>query len=306
MARAQESAPAVVDDVQSRFGITVDLTDSGPSGDGEPRVGLSLADAGTLRPAVAGARGSGHPLTVDGLERPPQAQTGLSVPQPSLPQFILGDARPASAGLGALAPLYRMFDLILAGVLLLLLTPLMIAAAVAIKLDSPGPVLYRHPRLGRNGRKLGVLKFRSMVVDADRKIEEARLAVLAQNGTTLDAPTFKSADDPRVTRVGRFLRRSGIDEIPQLFNVLSGHMSVVGPRPLVVDEVAMLSPEQAKLRHMVRPGITCLWQVFRTESTTFAERMDLDLLYVKHRSFRLYLTLVVITPLALFRGRGAC
>ena len=301
MARAIEESLHSVDDAQSRFGITIDLTDSGEF---EDTAGSSpLRDGRLLRTAAAGPGVPPH--SIDGIETWRHSPPGSSVDAVPLPGFILGKRSMESAGPKVLAAVQRGFDLVLAGLLLFVLTPLMIVAATAVKLDSPGPIFYRHRRCGRHGRKVGVLKFRSMVVDADRKVEEARREVLARNGTTVDAPTFKSADDPRITRVGRFLRRSGIDEIPQLLNVIAGHMSIVGPRPLVEDEVAMLSPEEANLRHSVRPGITCLWQVFRTEATSFSERMQLDLLYVRQRSLRLYLTLVVITPLALFRGRGA-
>lgn len=302
VARAQDLAANVGELVESGADITIDLT-TAVGDDGAPHVTVTLPEVSRFEPAAAGGGRVGQ--GGEALDSSRLAQPGVLAEEIPLPKFVLGEHDAAAASGLSLAPLYRFLDIVIAGVLLLVLTPLMLVAAIAVKADTPGPVLYRHRRFGRNGKAIGVMKFRSMVVDADRRIEEARQAVAAQDGAVVDAPTFKSADDPRITRVGRFLRRSGIDEIPQLFNVIAGQMSVVGPRPLVADEVAMLSTDQAKLRHSVRPGITCLWQVFRTETTSFSDRMQLDLLYVNRRSLLLYLTLVVITPLALFRGRGA-
>jgi len=222
-----------------------------------------------------------------------------------LPWVVLSRKRPAPTEQRSLAALYRTLDVVYGAILLLLLAPVMLVAAVAIKLSSHGPVFYRHERLGRDGETFHVRKFRSMVVNADRQIEEARQAVLTSNAKMVDAPTFKAEDDPRVTKVGKFLRRSGIDELPQLINILLGQMSLVGPRPLVASEVEMLSQETTSLRHAVRPGIICLWQVLRDEDTTFSERMQMDLLYSARRSVSLDLAIIAVTPFALIRGSGA-
>jgi lipopolysaccharide/colanic/teichoic acid biosynthesis glycosyltransferase len=144
-----------------------------------------------------------------------------------------------------------------------------------------------------------------MVSDADKLVPDMAKLAEATGLQTTDAPMFKSADDPRVTRVGRVLRRTGIDELPQLFNVVAGHMSLVGPRPLVPEEAASLAPHAAERRHSVRPGLTCLWQVLRQEDTSFAERMQLDLLYVNHQSLALDVALIALTPPAIAGGNGS-
>jgi lipopolysaccharide/colanic/teichoic acid biosynthesis glycosyltransferase len=245
------------------------------------------------------------PWPMDAIDRWHQAQAEHLPRRLRLPWVVLSRKRLAPTEQRSLAALYRALDIAYGVILLVLLAPIMLAAVVAIKLGSRGPVLYRHERLGRDGRTFYVRKFRSMVVNADRQIEEARQAVIASNAKVVDAPTFKSEEDPRVTKVGRFLRRSGIDELPQLINILLGQMSLVGPRPLVASEVEMLSQETASIRHSVRPGIICLWQVLRDEDTTFSERMQMDLLYSRRRSVSLDLAIMAVTPFALVRGRGA-
>jgi len=200
------------------------------------------------------------------------------------------------------APAKRTSDILLAGGLLLLALPMMAAAAVAVRMMSPGPIFYTQERCGRNGRSFKIIKFRSMVPDAEERIDEMVELAKATELRTSDAPMFKSADDPRITTVGRFLRRTGIDELPQLLNVLRGEMSLVGPRPLVPDEARTLGLVVAGLRHAVRPGLTCLWQVLRTSDTSFDERIQLDLLYTRRRSLVLDLALIAMTPVALVVG----
>ncbi|MEO6652388.1 MAG: sugar transferase [Ilumatobacteraceae bacterium] len=198
----------------------------------------------------------------------------------------------------------RTFDIVLSLTLLIITMPLMIGAAVLVRATSRGPAFYSQVRCGRNGRSFKIIKLRSMVRDADRRVGEmAELARLTKLATT-DAPAFKSADDPRVTRVGRMLRRTNLDELPQLLNILVGDMSFVGPRPLVDQEARLLTPDEAALRHAVRPGLTCLWQVVRSDETTFSERMNLDLAYVGSASGMLDLMLVAMTPRAVAGGHG--
>ncbi|MBK5269282.1 MAG: sugar transferase [Acidimicrobiia bacterium] len=207
------------------------------------------------------------------------------------------DLSPGAEARGVYAK--RMLDIIGAAVLLVLALPLMIGVAVAIKATSPGPVFYLHERVGRRGQPFRVWKFRSMRSD----VTHADIAdVIALDEHRVNSPVYKSPNDPRITRVGRFIRRTGIDELPQLFNVLGSSMSLVGPRPLVDEEVAELSVEEFKRRNSVAPGVTGLWQVFRRSETSFEERMRLDLTYVGCRGLLLDLYLLVMTPLALVRG----
>lgn len=183
--------------------------------------------------------------------------------------------------------------------------PILLGAALLVRLTSKGPIFYLQERWGRDGRRFKIIKFRSMVHGADRRVTEmAEFAKVAGLRTT-DAPVFKSVDDPRITKAGRILRRTNLDELPQLFNVLAGHMSLVGPRPLVRDEATVLTPDESEQRHAVRPGLTCLWQVLREEETTFSERIQLDLFYVGHASFALDLMLIAMTPRAIVGGRGS-
>lgn len=170
--------------------------------------------------------------------------------------------------------------------------------ALAIKLDSPGPVIYKAMRVGKNGRPFPMYKFRSMVVDADRRKEALKQYNQA------DGPLFKIKDDPRMTRVGRFIRRSSLDELPQLYNVLLGQMSLVGPRPPLAEEVAAYKPWH-KQRLSVIGGITGLWQVSGRSDLTFDELCLLDIYYIENWSLALDIRILLQTiPHSLF-GRGA-
>jgi lipopolysaccharide/colanic/teichoic acid biosynthesis glycosyltransferase len=197
--------------------------------------------------------------------------------------------------------LKRSFDLVAAGVGLVLLSPLFIAVGTLIKLDSRGPVFFRQVRMGSGGQTFRVFKFRTMVVDADsRKTEVAHLNM--HNGD--DPRMFKVPDDPRVTRVGRFLRRWRIDELPQLLNVTYGTMSVVGPRPLILDEDQHVA-SWARRRLDLKPGMTGLWQVLGASDIPFDEMTKLDYLYVTNWSLREDIRLVLLTLPALARARAA-
>lgn len=199
----------------------------------------------------------------------------------------------------------RFLDVVLSLILLVVLAPIALVAAIAVRLDSKGPILFGQTRYGRNGTTFTMLKFRSMSTDAEERLKE--MAALAAEGalTVTNAPAFKSAEDPRITRVGAFLRRTNVDELPQLINVLRGEMSLVGPRPLVECEVSELPRPVAEMRHSVRPGLTCQWQVERTANTTFDERMNLDLEYVRQQSTYLDLRLLLMTPVSVLRGEGS-
>jgi exopolysaccharide biosynthesis polyprenyl glycosylphosphotransferase len=167
--------------------------------------------------------------------------------------------------------LKRVLDLVVVSVSLVVLAPFLIVVAIAVKLTSPGPVLFRQTRIGRHGNEFEMLKFRTMVRDADDRKHE----LLERNEA---APLFKIADDPRVTRVGRFLRRRSLDELPQLFNVLRGDMSIVGPRPLVTDEDRLFSGWQRR-RYHVAPGITGPWQILGSSRVPVTDMVTLDYLY---------------------------
>jgi len=193
----------------------------------------------------------------------------------------------------------RLLDYVGAAVLLVLSLPLFAIIAAAIKLTASGPVFFRQRRCGLNGRPFDMLKFRSMVCDA-----EARKAGLAGRNE-MKGPVFKIHDDPRVTRVGRALRRHGLDELPQLWNVLRGEMSLVGPRPLPVDEVHRFDDDAHRRRLSVMPGLTCLWQVRgRNDIDEFEEWVRLDLEYIDHWSLWLDFKIILATIPAVLLGRG--
>jgi len=192
----------------------------------------------------------------------------------------------------------RLIDLAVSAVVLALSTPLWLVLAAAVRATSKGPVLYRQERCGIHGRRFVLLKFRTMVEGADQRNEEvAHLNVM-------DGPVFKAPYDPRVTRLGWFLRRSSLDELPQLLNVLKGEMSLVGPRPPIPREVERYEPWQRR-RLAMKPGITCLWQVSGRSELDWATWMELDLAYIDHWSLWLDLKILALTMPAVFSGRGA-
>jgi len=169
---------------------------------------------------------------------------------------------------------------------------------VMVKLDSPGPVLLRQRRVGRNRRPFACLKFRSMVTDAERRRRE--LTSLNE----MSGPVFKIRNDPRITRVGRVLRKYSLDEGPQLVNVLRGEMSLVGPRPPLPEEVELYEPRYLR-RLDVTPGLTCLWQISGRNELGFERWMELDLYYVEHRSLMLDIEILLRTLPAVISARGA-
>ncbi len=192
----------------------------------------------------------------------------------------------------------RILDVTLTSAALLLLLPFLAVIALAIKLDSRGPILYRSWRVGEGGRLFVFLKFRSMIRGAD----SVRQHLIDLNEA--DGPVFKIARDPRITRVGALLRRSSLDELPQLWNVLRGDMTLVGPRPPIPEEV--LHYESWQLRRLsVRPGLTCLWQISGRSHIGFDEWMRLDMEYIDNRSFRLDLKILLRTIPAVVSGTGA-
>lgn len=192
----------------------------------------------------------------------------------------------------------RVFDVIVAGLMLAVLLPFMALVALAIKLQDGGPVLYRQERSGRDGETFRMLKFRSMVVGADRRVDQ----LAAHNDA--DGVLFKIREDPRVTRLGKVLRKFSIDELPQLVNVLRGEMSVVGPRPPLPDEVEVY-PTDMHRRMLVRPGLTGLWQVSGRSDLSFDEAVRMDLYYVDNWSLVGDLVILLKTVRAVLVGKGA-
>lgn len=192
----------------------------------------------------------------------------------------------------------RVLDAVGSAGLIALLSPVFLVIALLVKVTSRGSVVYRQVRVGREGREFVFYKFRSMYEDADRRLQE----VLDKNEKA--GPIFKMKNDPRVTPVGRVLRKYSLDELPQLFNVLKGDMSLVGPRPPLPREVEQYD-DRALQRLSVLPGITCLWQICGRSDTSFEDWLELDSLYVENMSFWLDLKILMKTPLSVIRGDGA-
>jgi exopolysaccharide biosynthesis polyprenyl glycosylphosphotransferase len=221
---------------------------------------------------------------------PLRAAFGTSVQLDRLGELPFLEYRTADPSRATLAA-KRVLDVVAGTFGLILVLPLFAAVALAIKLDSRGPVLFRQERVGRRGKPFTILKFRTMVGDAESHL--ADVAHLNRHATT-DPRMFKAVDDPRATSVGRFLRRMSLDELPQLVNVVRGEMSLVGPRPLIVEEDRYVTG-WAKLRSTVRPGITGLWQVHGASELTFDEMVRLDCEYVTDLSMRRDIKLILRT-----------
>ena len=267
--------------------------------------GLDSIGALTRRFSV---RWSPTPCVLSGFALPPATHKQGSAPRNGTesgarsdsPQVVdTGevDDKPA----GGLMYLFtkRLIDIVASGLGLLILAPLLLTIAVLIKATSHGPALFGHKRQGLAGREFRCWKFRSMLVGAEAMQAELR------HKNEVDGPQFKIADDPRITRIGDWLRRCNLDELPQLFNVLVGEMSLVGPRPSPDDE-NQLCPAWRRTRLSVKPGITGLWQVLRLRAphaSDFQEWIYYDVEYTRHRTLLLDLQLVLYTPLAIFKPR---
>ncbi|MBN1842104.1 MAG: sugar transferase, partial [Deltaproteobacteria bacterium] len=195
--------------------------------------------------------------------------------------------------------LKRSLDIVLGSVLLLLTLPVMAVTAIAIKLTSRGPVLFIQPRVGYNKRIFALYKFRTMVVNAEKM--QDRL----EDSNHMDGPVFKIKDDPRVTNFGRWLRKASIDELPQLYNIVRGDMSLVGPRPLPVRDYNGFKKDWQRRRFSVRPGLTCLWQVNGRNGTSFEDWMKLDMKYIDNWSFFGDMKILVQTIPVVINGKGA-
>jgi exopolysaccharide production protein ExoY len=219
------------------------------------------------------------------------------------------DAGKESAGGGEIATneaigrdWFRPFDFVLALVALIFFAPLMLLVALAIKLTAPGPIFFSHRRIGRNGHEFPCHKFRTMAVDAD-----ARLAALLRDDPVARAEwdrDHKLRNDPRITRIGHILRKTSLDELPQLFNVLGGTMSCVGPRPIVAKEIVRYG-RRFNTYCQVRPGITGLWQVSGRNDTSYRRRVAMDVLYVRSRTLRLNGLIMAKTLPAVLMQQGS-
>jgi len=187
---------------------------------------------------------------------------------------------------------------------LLLLAPVMLAVAALIRLDSPGPIFFRQLRRGHRGRLFWVIKFRTMVVDAEKRLGELEAKNESGGGVL-----FKMENDPRVTALGRFLRKSSLDELPQLINILRGEMSVVGPRPLQIRDSELLqsvNPEGYRQRLQVMPGLTGPWQVGGRSNVDYARMVEMDIEYSRNWSILGDLWIILRTFIVVVGGRGAC
>ena len=194
----------------------------------------------------------------------------------------------------------RSFDVAASIAFLAVFSPLYLLVALLVKLEDGGPVFFSQKRVGRFGREFKFYKFRSMCVDAEAKLKE----VLARNQHQ-EGVTFKMKNDPRLTRVGKWLRRFSLDELPQFFNVLIGDMSIVGPRPPVPREVALYTLADRR-RLAVQPGITCLWQIGGRSEIDFSGQVNLDVQYIEEQNVWSDIAIVVKTVPAVLSGRGAC
>lgn len=214
-----------------------------------------------------------------------------------------GPAEEIAGGSIALAA-KRVMDVVGSAGGLLLLSPLMMAIALLVRLESRGPALFRQPRRGRGGKPFLCLKFRTMVIDAEEKLRG-----LEQLNESAGGVLFKIKDDPRVTRIGWFLRRTSLDELPQLWNVLVGEMSLVGPRPLQLrdcDRLREVDPHGYSRRLVVTPGVTGPWQVGGRSDVDGQRMVDLDLAYIDSWSLRLDVQILLRTVWVVLAGRGAC
>jgi lipopolysaccharide/colanic/teichoic acid biosynthesis glycosyltransferase len=193
----------------------------------------------------------------------------------------------------------RCFDFISSLVAIIVFSPVFLAIAVLVKLDSEGPAFFGHKRLGKNGEFIKVYKFRTMKKNAEELLKQ-----LTPEQKSEFAKNFKLENDPRVTKLGDFLRRSSIDELPQLFNILKGDMSVVGPRPIVKEELRLYGRYRDKFLS-VKPGLTGNWQANGRSDTTYKERIQLDMDYIDNRSFWFDIMIILQTVVSVLKGRGA-
>jgi exopolysaccharide biosynthesis polyprenyl glycosylphosphotransferase len=194
----------------------------------------------------------------------------------------------------------RALDIFFSLLALAILSPVFVLIGVLIKLEDRGPVFFRQTRVGQFGAEFTMVKFRSMCLDAEKRLKD----LIAKNQHK-DGVTFKLKDDPRITRVGKWLRKFSLDELPQFYNVLVGDMSLVGPRPPVPREVALYTPADRR-RLAVKPGITCIWQISGRAEIDFSGQVQLDVLYIESQRLWMDMTILAKTIPAVISGKGAC
>lgn len=195
--------------------------------------------------------------------------------------------------------LKRIFDVLSASLAVIVLSPVFLVTFILIKLDSKGSAMFGHKRIGMNGEIISVYKFRSMVINAQEILENFTPEQKAEF-----EKNFKLENDPRITKIGEFLRKSSLDELPQLFNILKGNMSVVGPRPIVEKEVEKYGEYSEKL-FSVKPGLTGYWQANGRSDTTYEERVKMDMYYIDNRSFLLDIKIIFQTVISVIKKEGA-
>jgi exopolysaccharide biosynthesis polyprenyl glycosylphosphotransferase len=189
------------------------------------------------------------------------------------------------------------FDILFSAFVLVITSPIMLIIIILIKCTDKGPVFFKQERVGQNGRRFVCFKFRSMILNAESMVEEL------QHQNESDGPTFKIENDPRITKIGKFLRKTSLDEFPQFFNVIKGEMSVVGPRPPLLSEVKQYEKYQLR-RLSMKPGITCIWQVSGRNSISFKEWMQMDLDYIDNWSVWLDMKIILKTITVVFKANG--
>jgi exopolysaccharide biosynthesis polyprenyl glycosylphosphotransferase len=194
----------------------------------------------------------------------------------------------------------RVLDIFFSLLALLILSPVFLIIGLLIKLEDGGPVFFRQTRVGQFGDEFTMVKFRSMCLDAERRLKD----LIAKNQHK-DGVTFKLKEDPRITRVGKWLRKFSLDELPQFYNVLVGDMSLVGPRPPVPREVALYTPADRR-RLAVKPGITCIWQISGRAEIDFSGQVQLDVLYIESQRLWVDMKILAKTIPAVISGKGAC
>ena len=223
------------------------------------------------------------------LRQPPATGTRL------LPVYVYSAAMPSAAYMAA----KRAIDVLVSGAMLILLAPLLLIVSLVVKFTDGGPVFFRQKRVGQKGAAFDFYKFRSMVMNA-----EALKADLLKQNKHSNSITFKMCRDPRVSWIGRILRKTSLDELPQLWNVLKGEMTLVGPRPAVVAEVMKYNAHERR-RLNCTPGLTCIWQVSGRADLDFQQQVDLDIRYLREQSLWLDAKLIVMTIPAVLSGKGA-
>jgi exopolysaccharide biosynthesis polyprenyl glycosylphosphotransferase len=246
---------------------------------------------------------------VTGFYGPPRAANLLEPDASSvepLPAALVGNGDRATVH----EVLKRGVDLVGSLALLTVLSPLLLLIALLVKRRSPGPVFFRQERVGQQGRPFTILKFRTMRVDADDSIHRQFVTEFIKAGNRVEEPgksgLFKITNDPRITPIGRVLRKTSLDELPQLWNVVKGEMSLVGPRPLLSYEVEQYKPWHHRRTFAAKPGITGLWQVAGRSRTTFDEMVRLDIRYARNRSLWTDIKILLATPQVVIAGKGAC